>query len=172
MAKKKKPRKGFTRSSKEWEESIATHIGHLIDNLKGEDLLNLIAGAGCAYAGYNAAVIAGADIAGQIGAAGSGIIAFQLAKSMNVIAGGSGTAYLAALGLINVWNPLVSTLEVAYGAVTPRNIDDVAEEYEEPIKGQEVAKGVFKMTCSEGYHLERVTTEYPRLKYICVKNPT
>ena len=104
MAKKKKPgRKGFTRSAKEWEKSIATHIGHLIDNLKGEDILNLIAAGICSYAGYVAAKKLGADEVQAVGGAGSGLIAYQLAKSMNLVAGASGTAYLAGLGILDVW---------------------------------------------------------------------
>ena len=102
---KRKPRKGFLRSQKEWEETIARHIGKFIDNLKGEDLLNLIAGFTTAAAAFRAAKIIGADDLQALGASGSGIIAYQLAKSMNLVAGASGTAYLAGLGLINVWGP-------------------------------------------------------------------
>lgn len=100
--KKKKPRKGFSRSQKEWEESVARHIGKFIDNLKGEDLLNLISAGICAYAGFNAAKQLGGDNIQAAGAAGSGIIAYQLAKSMNLAAGTAGVAYLASLGLIAV----------------------------------------------------------------------
>lgn len=40
MAKKqRKPRKGFTRSQKEWEESIAAHIGRFIDRLSVRDVV-------------------------------------------------------------------------------------------------------------------------------------
>jgi len=167
---KAKPRKGFTRATKEWEESIARHIGKIIDNLKAEDILNIAGASVAAYAAFRAAQIAKADIPTSLGAAGSGIIAYQLAKAPNIIAGGSGVAYLSVLGLINVWNPLISTLEVAYGAVTPRNIEDVTEDFTEPSKGEEVLPGVYKQTCPEGYHLERVTTTYPRLRWICVKD--
>lgn len=161
--KKNKPRKGFNRSQKEWEESIATHIGKIIDNLKGEDIINL-AGAGIsAYAGFRAGQVAGADLAGSMGVAGSAVIAYQLAKSNNVIAGGSGVAYLASLGLINIWNPLMSTIEEVYAGLTPRNIKDVPDYVDYTI-----VEG--KATCPEGYHLERVTTEYPRLVWICAKD--
>ena len=106
MAAKRKARKGFTRSQKEWEETIAGHIGRFIDNLKGEDVLNLVAAGISAYAGYSAAKQLGANESVALGAAGSGIIAYQLAKSMNMVAGASGTAYLASLGLIHLWSPV------------------------------------------------------------------
>lgn len=41
MAPKKKPRKGFTRSKKDWEESVAGHIGRFVDKLTVNDVLNL-----------------------------------------------------------------------------------------------------------------------------------
>jgi len=109
----KKKRKGFSRSKKQWEESIARHIGKFIDNLKGEDLLNLISAGICAYAGFNAAKQLGGDDIQAVSGAGSGIIAYQLAKSMNLIAGASGTAYLASLGILNLWSPV----DVAAAAV-------------------------------------------------------
>lgn len=106
VKKAKKPRKGFTRSQKEWEESIATHIGKVIDNLKAEDVLNLVGAGISAFAGYSAAKTLGADEGVAIGAGMSGIIGYQLAKAPNMIAGASGTAYLASLGLIQLWGPL------------------------------------------------------------------
>lgn len=41
MVKRKKPRKGFKRSRKEWEKSIAGHIGKFIDRLSAEDVTKL-----------------------------------------------------------------------------------------------------------------------------------
>lgn len=52
VKKPKKPRKGFNRSAKEWEKSIATHIGKFIDGMKENDLMDLCLNAGLAYAGY------------------------------------------------------------------------------------------------------------------------
>lgn len=103
MVAKRKPRKGFTRSQKEWEETIAKHIGKVIDNLRGEDIINLTCAGICAFAGYRGAKELGADEAVAVGAAGSGVIAYQLAKSMNMIAGAAGAGYLASLGLINLY---------------------------------------------------------------------
>jgi len=101
--KPKKPRKGFTRSAKEWEQSIATHIGHVIDNLKGDDILNLSAAAICAYGSFMAAKQLGASNELAAGAAGSGIIAYKLATSMNMIAGAAGCGYLASVGIIDLY---------------------------------------------------------------------
>lgn len=54
MAKKrvKKPRKGFKRSAKEWEETIAAHIRKFIDRLSVNDILNLLAFGSATYAAY------------------------------------------------------------------------------------------------------------------------
>lgn len=46
---KKKPSKGFKRSDKEWEESIAGHIGKLVDRLSFDDLMAIIVGGWAAY---------------------------------------------------------------------------------------------------------------------------
>lgn len=51
MVKKKKARKGFKRSKKEWEESIAGHIGKAIDRIEPLEGLLLI---GLALAGVEA----------------------------------------------------------------------------------------------------------------------
>lgn len=59
MAKK---RKGFSRSKKEWEESIATHIGKFIDRLTMKDLIELGLMGGLAYAGYKEFGLEGALI--------------------------------------------------------------------------------------------------------------
>ena len=101
--KPRKPRKGFSRSNKEWEETIARHIGKVIDNLKGEDFINLMAAGICGYSGFVAAKQLGADNTLALGAAGSGVIAYQLAKSPNMIAGAAGLGYLASLGLIDLY---------------------------------------------------------------------
>lgn len=42
VTKRAKKRKGFTRSQKQWEESIATHIGKLIDKVTPTDILNFV----------------------------------------------------------------------------------------------------------------------------------
>lgn len=38
---KRKPRKGFSRSKKEWEETIASHIGKAIDRFTIDDFLTI-----------------------------------------------------------------------------------------------------------------------------------
>lgn len=136
MVVKRKPRKGFTRSQKEWEKSIATHIGKVIDNLKGEDIINLTAAGICAFAGYRAAKELGADDAIAMGAASSGIIAFKLATSMNIIAGAAGTGYLASLGLIDL-----------YGA-------DLAKKAETLVEGQRLWGGWLPIWAKKGSALQ------------------
>jgi len=112
MAKKqRKPRKGFTRSKKQWEESIAGHIGKFIDNMKGDDLLNLFAAGVCAFGGYSAAKRLGGNETAALGGAATSVVAFQLAKSMNIIAGGAGIGFLAGVGVIDVYDPLKAVVE-------------------------------------------------------------
>lgn len=106
MVSKRRKRKGFSRTAKEWEESFATHVGKIIDNLKAEDILNLVASGISAYGGYAAAKRLGGDEVTALGGAASGIIAYQLAKAPNIVAGASGTAYLASLGIVNLWDPI------------------------------------------------------------------
>lgn len=136
MAKKKqrKARKGFTRSAKEWEKSIATHIGKFIDKLTSKQIMELITNGIVAYAGYKAVEnifpghyeertikvggtrpgeggvgytetvwVEGATLSQKLGGAASALIALKLACSMNLVAGASGTAYLAGLGLLDLW---------------------------------------------------------------------
>ena len=49
---RKKARKGFKRSAKQWEESIATHIGKFIDRLTVNDILNVLAFGSASFAAY------------------------------------------------------------------------------------------------------------------------
>lgn len=99
-------RKGFSRSQKAWEESIATHIGKVIDNATPAQLLDLTAALVSTYYGYKAAELTGAKFPDSLKGAGVGLIAYRLARSRNLIAGASGTLGLAGIGLVNVWNPL------------------------------------------------------------------
>lgn len=41
MVKRKRRNKGFKRSKKEWEESIAGHMGKFVDRLSAEDIVKL-----------------------------------------------------------------------------------------------------------------------------------
>jgi len=135
--KPKNPRKGFNRSKKEWEESIATHIGKFIDKLDGNQIMTLLSNAIVGYAGFKAVEKLspgyweevepsgppgsggvggkvwheGANLEMKLGGAASAIIALKLASSMNLVAGASGTAYLASLGLINFWDPITNTIK-------------------------------------------------------------
>lgn len=58
--KKRKPRKGFSRSAKAWEESIASHIGHVIDNSSLKDISEAALMAGLSYFGYKEFGVPGA----------------------------------------------------------------------------------------------------------------
>jgi len=62
MAKKRKPKKGFSRSQKAWEESIAAHIGKFIDKLTLKDVTEAGLMIGLAYAGYQEFGLQGALI--------------------------------------------------------------------------------------------------------------
>jgi len=132
----KKRRQGFNRSKKEWEQSIARHIGKFIDNLKGDDILNLCAAGICAYGSFMAAKELGADNALAAGAAGSGIIAYKLATSMNMIAGAAGCGYLASVGIIDL-----------YGA-------DLVKKAESLVQGQHLWGGWLPIWAKKGSALQ------------------
>lgn len=116
MAKKrrKKPRKGFTRSEKEWEESIARHIGKAVDRI---DPLKAIIYGGLGYLGWK-------TFDNPFGAL-YGIVSFELAKSMNVVAGTSGVLGLVTLGLAQV---PTSVLQEAAEAVYPPSFEPATPE--------------------------------------------
>ena len=48
----RKAKKGFSRSKKEWEESISRHIGNFIDKLSMTDVFNLMTFGASAYLSY------------------------------------------------------------------------------------------------------------------------
>jgi len=58
----KKQRNGFNRSQKEWEESIATHIGKFIDKLTLKDVTEAALMGGLAYLSYEEFGLKGALI--------------------------------------------------------------------------------------------------------------
>jgi hypothetical protein len=88
----------------EWKH-VSEHIGKIVDNMKPNDILDLAAGLTAFYAGFQVGQMNKVDLLGSIGLGGSGIIAYELAKSGNIVAGASGTAYLASLGLLNLFDP-------------------------------------------------------------------
>ena len=89
MAKKqRKLNKGFRRTAKEWEKSIAGHIGKAIDSGHMADYLLY---AGLAYLGY--------EHFGDIKGAIWGPVCLKLAMSPNIVAGTSGILGLVTLGV-------------------------------------------------------------------------
>lgn len=84
---KKRPRKGFKRSQKEWEESIAGHIGKAIDNFSFDDFIAIAIGTAAAYRFKNPWHFL------------TGSVAYKMARSQNLAAGISGTATLGTMGL-------------------------------------------------------------------------
>ena len=101
--KPKKEKKPFWKKLPPELQRVADHIGKSIDN---GHILDYIAAGICAYAGYHAGEEMQQPIEVKAGLAASGLIAYQLSKSMNLVAGASGVAYLASLGLISAWNPM------------------------------------------------------------------
>ena len=85
--KQKKPNKGFHRSAKEWEESIAGHIGKAIDN---GHILDYLLTAGLAVMGY--------DVYGTPGIL-IGPLALKLAQAPSIPAAATGVAVLGHMGL-------------------------------------------------------------------------
>ena len=92
---KRKSRKGFKRSNKEWEESLSGHIGRLVDRLSFDDWLALAIGAVAGYAteswegaltgmiGYKLATTRGgsppvAQIAGLVTLSGLGLASLAM----------------------------------------------------------------------------------------------
>jgi len=141
--KKKKPRKGFTRTKKEWEESVAAHIGKIVDNLSGKDIAELALMGGLAYLGYSHLK----HPAGLL----YGPICLKLAGSMNLVAGTAGTIGLIGLGLPFV----VAGLK----GVPPARKATEIEKYKEET-GQEPPEALVLFDerfseCPEGYFLTR-----------------
>lgn len=111
---RKKPRKGFTRSTKAWEESIATHIGHIIDNSSIDDIFNVAIYSLCGYFGYKI---------GGIGGAATGLVGYKLANVPNShLSNGVGLGILGAIGLLNVRGHL--TQEQAENNLRDRGYSD------------------------------------------------
>jgi len=142
--KKRKPRKGFTRSRKEWEESLATHIGKVVDNLSGKDLADLALVGGLAYLGYY-------HLKNPVGLL-YGPVCLKLATSMNSTAGIAGTLGLVSLGLPFVFSGLAGT--------TPTRKTDTIDKYREEHGGEEPSEASLTFDpqfseCPEGYFLTR-----------------
>ena len=107
MAKKKRARKGFNRSQKQWEESIAGHIGKVIDNLTAKDVIEAALMGGLAYLAYQEFGWQGALI-GPVSlklATTPGGVGFPLSQAAGLIG-------LAAIGLAMQEPPeIVSPIE-------------------------------------------------------------
>jgi len=106
MAGKKKEKpldklKAFWKHSPELKR-VADHIGKFIDRMTAEDLFNIIAGSTAAYAGFKAAERLGHPLESQLTLAGSGVMAYQIAKSPNNTASIGAMIYLSALGLMTI----------------------------------------------------------------------
>ena len=89
----KKPRKGFTRSKKEWEESIAGHAGKIVDRLTFDDFLAIAIGAvgGLATGSWEGAL--------------AGMVGYKLATTMGgspPVAQIAGLVTLSSLGLASL----------------------------------------------------------------------
>lgn len=93
--KQKKPNKGFERTNKEWEQSIAGHIGKFIDGLRVPDVIELILYGGLAYLGYEAS---GRKPIGLLW----GPVSFRLATTMGGTPPVSQIAGLASLGMLGL----------------------------------------------------------------------
>jgi len=144
--KRKKTREPFWKKIKNPElKRIAEHIGKITDNTSWKDFLDVGLALGCAVAGWFAAENLGIQRLEHKGSmALSGAIAYKLATSGNLIAGASGTALLAAYGLIDVWNPLVGWFQ--------EGIPKTPEEAKEKIKEE-----LGKVTSWEWW----ITPKYP-----------
>ena len=101
LARKKKPKEAWWKKNPEVKR-IARHLGKAIDRT---NILDLIMYGTAAIFGGRAAYLATDNFIAIPGGAATGIIALKLASSRNIIAGASGVATLAAIGLANIINP-------------------------------------------------------------------
>ena len=120
----RRKRKGFSRSGKEWEESIAEHIGKFIDRLSPDDIPRLASMGFCAWMGNEA----GAQIADKIETrtvgAFTGLLGLHLATSPSMgatppVTQIAGCAILASLGILNVAPRLPDQTSAPLEAVSP-----------------------------------------------------
>jgi len=128
-------------------ERITRHIGKIIDNSRPEDWVNVALYGAAAIAGYQAARRLGADWINALGGAATGLVAMRLAQSGNLIAGASGAAALGVIGLIDVWNPLVSAapqIFVYLGEELGKVVTETVPGMEEIVKGQKVIEESLK----------------------------
>jgi len=143
----KKPRKGFTRSKKEWEESVSGHIGKFIDRINFKDIPNILMYGGCGYYGYKAF---GNNIMGAI----IGMVGLKLAT-----APAAETHFSIGSPLFNVEVPISSQIAglsilTAIGIsnlFTGKRADDLLRrlgdlgEYKPPVEGQLIRPGTYKL---------------------------
>lgn len=137
LAKKrrKKPRKGFTRSKKEWEESAAGHIGKFIDRLRPADIIDLIALLGISYYGYELTHDARGPIVGAIG--------YKLATTMGgtpPVAQIAGLSILGAMGLTILGKMAPYSIDIA-GFQIPQALPDPITYIKEKIEEKEQFPG-------------------------------
>jgi hypothetical protein len=119
--KQKKPNKGFHRSGKEWEESIAGHIGKAIDN---GHILDYLLNAGLAYMGYNVYGPAGILM---------GPLALKLAQSPANAASATGVLVLGIMGLTEtgILDHLyegITSVFTAGGIISPQKVPIIGGE--------------------------------------------
>ncbi len=113
--KRKKTKEPFWKKIKNPElKRLAEHIGKITDNTNWKEFLDIITRLSVAYFGYQAGKRIGGNLEHNISLALTSIIAYDLAKSDNLIAGASGMAFLSGIGLINVWNPLSISIEMQF----------------------------------------------------------
>lgn len=105
---KAKPKEPFWKKFPPELKRLADHIGKSIDNGHAIDYAAALI---CVFAGYKAGEDLKQPLEVKAGLAASGLIAYQAMKSRNLVAGASGIAYLASLGLINAWNPISQAIE-------------------------------------------------------------
>ena len=129
-----------TRSKKEpfWKkiknpelQRLAEHIGKITDNTSWKDFADLFLMLAITGLGWQASNVLGIkDLKTKISVALSAPVAYKLATSPNLIAGASGTVYLATLGLIDVWNPLTGAYESGMMGLK-KTLQKAHEEYPE-----------------------------------------
>jgi len=117
--KKRKSKEPFWKKGGPELKSIAGHIGKFVDNLKANDVLDLLAAGICSWCGYQAGKQLGADQMESLGMAASGLVSYQIAKAPNQIASACAAAYLASIGVIAAWNPLTQGIEEAAKNIFP-----------------------------------------------------
>ena len=124
---KKNRKKKIKKVVKKAERGFKQIQDYLADVAKRDPskMLDLTLYGIAAYYGYRGVeqAIKKPTVEQKLAGAASAMVALKLAQSPNVIAGASGTAFLAGIGLLNIWNPLTEAATAGAEAIKQRSAE-------------------------------------------------